>query len=89
MGWKEGAGNGVGREGRRGVDTFKMRRRMLGVDRNYNIYNPYLRLKMAPPFKGAHAPTVEIFPEKAGEGREWGVWRERKGMEGEGGWEER
>ena len=48
---------------------------------------------MASPFKGIHAPAVEIFPEKGAgrEGRkgdrrgmEWKV-REEKGMEGRGG----
>ena len=43
---------------------------------------------MASPFKGIHAPSVEIFPEKGagreGKGRE-GKKRERRGREEKGG----
>ena len=63
----------MGRNGR-GVDTFERRRHFLGVNRNYNIYIiPIYALKMASPFQGFDAPTVQISS------------REGKGMGGRGG----
>ena len=66
----------MGRSGR-GVDTFERWRHLLGVNRNYNIYIiPIYGLKLASPFQGVNAPTVQIFP-REGKGRGW----KGKGME--------